>query len=241
VFRWPGWPTSLSSGNSAWRSSRRRSTPTPCIEALDETDLPRQPLGQFLSELAARLPTPGAGAAAAIEAALSASLIAMIGRFTADDQTADAVSAIVAAADAQRSACLVAAAEDEAAFSAVTEAMKMPRSTPQEQQVRRSNLEQAQRAAAQPPRTVVTSTVALVGLAERLLPIANHKLISDIAAATAAARAAASTARLAVETNLVGLDDKSARAELAAVAAAVEDVARRADRVEAAVREIVHG
>ena len=107
--------------------------------------------------------------------------------------------------------------------------------------MRRSNLEQAQRAAAQPPRTVVTSTVALVGLAERLLPIANHKLISDIAAATAAARAAASTARLAVETNLVGLDDKSARAELAAVAAAVEDVARRADRVEAAVREIVHG
>ena len=110
VFRWPGGPTSLSSGNSAWRSSRRRSTPTPCIEAMDETDLPHQPLGQFLGELAARLPTPGAGAAAAIEAALSASLVAMIGRFTADDQTADAVSAIVAAADAQRSACLAAAA-----------------------------------------------------------------------------------------------------------------------------------
>ena len=208
---------------------------------MDETDLPRQPLGQFLSELAARLPTPGAGAAAAIEAALSASLIAMIGRFTTDDESADTVSAIVAAADAQRTACLAAAADDEAAFSAVTEAMKMPRSTPHEQQVRRSSLEQAQRAAAQPPQTVITSAVALVGLAERLLPISNRNLVSDIAAATAAARAAASTARLAVETNLVGLDDKSAHADLAAVATAVEDVVRRADALEVAVREIVHG
>jgi hypothetical protein len=45
---------------------------------------------------------------------------------------------------------------------------------------------------------------------------------------------------VAVETNLVGLDDKSAHADLAAVAAAVEDVVRRADAVDAAVREIVH-
>ena len=78
-----------------------------------------------------------------------------------------------------------------------------------------------------------------MGLAERVLPIANRNLVSDVAAATAAARAAAGTARLAVETNLVGLDDAGARSDLAAVTAAVEDVARRADAVEAAVREIV--
>ena len=207
---------------------------------MDETDLPRQPLGQFLSELAARLPTPGAGAVAAIEAALSASLIAMIGRFTTDDESADAVSAIVASADALRTRCLTAAAEDEDAFAAVTEAMKMPRATQHEQQVHRSSLERAQRAAAQPPRTVITCAVALVGLAEQLLPIANNNLISDIAAATAAARAAAATARVAVETNLVGLDDDSDQADLDAVAAAVEDVIRRADTVDAAVREVVH-
>ena len=207
---------------------------------MDETDLPHQPLGQFLSELAARLPAPGAGAAAAIEAALSASLIAMVGRFSTDAESTDAVSAIVASADAHRTACLAAAVEDEAAFSAVTEAMKMPRTTPHEQQVRRSSLERAQRAAAQPPRTIITSAVALIGLGEQLLPIANSKLVSDIAAATAAARAAVSTARVAVETNLVGLNDKSAHADLAAVAAAVEDVIRRADTVDAAVREMVH-
>ncbi len=104
---------------------------------MDEIDLSRQPLGQFLNELAVRLPTPGADAAAAIEAALSASLIAMIGRFTTEDESVDAISAIVPAADAQRTACLAAAAEDEAVFSTVTEAMKLPRGTPHEQQVRR--------------------------------------------------------------------------------------------------------
>jgi formiminotetrahydrofolate cyclodeaminase len=206
---------------------------------MDENDLPRQPLGEFLGELAARLPTPGAGAVAAIEAALAASLIAMIGRFTTDAEHADMVSGIVTAADAQRSACLAAAAEDEAAFSAVAEAMKLPRDSPHEQEVRRSSLERAQRAAAQPPRTVITSAVALVGLAERVLPIANRNLVSDVAAATAAARAAASTARLAVETNLVGLDDDRAKADLAAVGTAVDDVARRADAVEAAVRGVI--
>ena len=210
-----------------------------CFEVMDATNLPRQPLGEFLGELAARLPAPGAGAVAAIEAALSASLIAMIGRFTGDDEHAEVIGGIVAEADAQRGACLAAAAEDEATFSAVAEAMKLPRDTPHEQQVRRSSLERAQRAAAQPPRAVITSAVALVGLAERMLPIANRNLISDVAAATAAARAAAATARLAVETNLVGLDDQRAHSDLAAVAALVEDVARRADAVETAVREIV--
>jgi len=208
---------------------------------MDETDLPRQSLGEFLGELSARLPTPGAGAVAAIEAALAASLIAMIGRFTTDDEFRDAVGVIVAEADAQRTACLAAAAQDETAFSAVAEAMKLPRDTPQDQQVRRASLERAQRAAAQPPRAVIASAAALVGLAEQVLPIANRNLVSGVAAATAAARAAASTARLAVETNLAGLDDERAQADLGAVAAAVEDVARRADAVEAAVREVVCG
>ena len=86
---------------------------------MDQNDLPRRTLGEFLDELAARLPAPGAGAVAAIEAALAASLVAMIGRFTTDDEHAQVVRDIVAAADAQRAACLAAAADDETAFAAV--------------------------------------------------------------------------------------------------------------------------
>ena len=114
---------------------------------------------------------------------------------------------IVAAADAQRDACLEAAAEDEAAFSAVAAAMKMPRGTAEEKEARRRRLSEVSLDATRPPLAVLAAAAELVALARRVLPIANPNLVSDVAAATAAARAAATTARLAVEANLPGIDD----------------------------------
>jgi formiminotetrahydrofolate cyclodeaminase len=198
--------------------------------------LQHQPLGEFFAQLAARLPAPGAGATAAVEAALSASLVAMVGRFTTDDQHAAAVREIVGAADARREACMAAAAADESAFAAVAEAMAMPKSDDQERDARRAALAEAQRDAAQPPRTVVETATELVALAERLLPIANPNLVSDVAAATAAARAAATTAGLAIEVNLGGITDERDRTALTDTLARVDEVARRADAVEEAVR-----
>jgi formiminotetrahydrofolate cyclodeaminase len=198
----------------------------------------RQPLGEFLDQLAARLPAPGAGATAAVEAALAASLVAMVGRFSTGDRfdSGDAAEEIVRRADAERAACLDAAAADEVAFTAVTEAYKLPRDTPDEAEARRRAVSAAQAEAARPPSAVIRSAAALVGLAERLLPIANSNLLSDVAAATAAARAAATTARLAVEVNLPGVEDAEARVELTSLVASVEDLTRRADEIESAVR-----
>jgi formiminotetrahydrofolate cyclodeaminase len=202
----------------------------------DAPDLDRRPIGEFLGQLAARLPAPGAGATAAIEAALSAGLVAMIGRFTTDPEHADEVREIVAEADSRRDACLAAAAADEEAFSAVADAMKLPRDTDEEREHRRRALSTAQLEAARPPQVVIEAAVELVALAERLLPIANRNLISDVAAVGAAARAAASTARLAVETNLPGIEDDAARAELTTAVAVVDELLARADAVEDAVR-----
>jgi formiminotetrahydrofolate cyclodeaminase len=207
---------------------------------MDENpDLPRQSLGDFLGELAARLPAPGAGAVAALEGALAASLMAMVGRFTTDEEHAQVIRDIVGTADSRRTACLEAAAEDQTAFEAVAEAMKMPRDTAEEQEARRRTLADAQLTAAGPPRAVLQNAAELVSLAERVLPIANRNLVSDVAAATAAARAAATTALLAVETNLLGLDRERAAEDLAAATAAADDVARRADEIEVAVRKVL--
>ncbi len=200
-----------------------------------------QSIGEFLGQLAARMAAPGAGATAALEAALSAALIAMVGRFTTDEAHADLVGEIVASADAQREACLQAAADDEAAFSAVAEAMKMPSDTADEKEARSSRLSQVQQDATRPPLTVLESAAELVDLAGRVLPIANRNLISDVAAATAAARAAATTARLAVEANLGGIEDEVVRSRLASAVAVVEDLARRADDVETEVRKVMRG
>ncbi|MQA32021.1 cyclodeaminase/cyclohydrolase family protein [Modestobacter roseus] len=206
----------------------------------DAPEVDVQPLGEFLGQLAARLPAPGAGATAAIEAALAASLVAMVGRFTSGDGYAehrDVVAAVIAQADAVRTTCLAAAAADETAFTAVTEAYRLPQDTPEEQETRRAAVHAAQVEAAQPPRDVIEAAAALLPLAEQLLPIANPNVVSDVAAATAAARAAATTARLAVEVNLRGITDDAARADLSTVVDRVEELIRRADAVEATVRE----
>jgi formiminotetrahydrofolate cyclodeaminase len=200
-------------------------------------ELDDRSLGDFLGQLAARMAAPGAGATAAVEAALSASLVAMVGRFTTDEEHAELVREIVASADEQRDACLEAAADDEAAFSAVAEAMKMPRETADEQEARRRRLGEAQLGATRPPLAILRSAQELVTLAGRVLPVANPNLVSDVAAATAAARAAAATARLAVEANLPGIEDETARADLESAVAVVEDLSRRADEVEAEVRQ----
>lgn len=210
-------------------------------QAHEGEELDGQSIGEFLEQLAARMAAPGAGATAAVEAALSASLVAMVGRFTTVEEHADLVGEIVAAADAQREACLEAAADDEAAFSAVAEALKMPRDTADEQEARGRRLSQVQLDATRPPLAVLTSAVELVALAGRVLPIANSNLVSDVAAATAAARAAATTARLAVEANLAGIDDEAARAGLVSAVAVVDDLVRRADEVEAEARKMMHG
>lgn len=195
-----------------------------------------RPLGDFLRRLAARLPAPGAGATAAVEAALAASLVAMVGRFTTDTEHAAVVEECVTAADRLREACLEAAVADEEAFSAVADAMAMPRETEDQRRDRRAALAAAQLRAARPPQRVLACAAELVGLAERLLPVAKRTVVSDVAAVTAAARAAACTARLAVEANLGGIDDDAAVAELRQALGAVDGLLGRADAVDATVR-----
>ena len=210
----------------------------------DGPDLDVQTLGDFLGQLAARLPAPGAGATAAIEAALSASLVAMVGRFTSGERYAEhreLVAEVVPQADAVRDDCLAAAAADETAFTAVTEAYRLPQGTPEEQAARHEAVHAAQLRAAQPPSDVISAAVALLSLAERLLPIANPNVVSDVAAATSAARAAATTARLAVEVNLRGIPAGADRERLVASAARVDELVRRADAVETSVRERIAG
>jgi formiminotetrahydrofolate cyclodeaminase len=158
------------------------------VSGRDELD--SQSIGSFLGQLSARLAAPGAGATAAVEAALSASLVAMVGRFTTDEEHRELVGEIVAAADTQRDACLQAAADDETAFSAVAEALKMPRDTAEEKDARRRRLSGVSLDATRPPLAVLASAAELVGLARRVLPVANRHLISDVAVVEDLARQA---------------------------------------------------
>ena len=73
-------------------------------------------------------------------------------------------------------------------------------------------------------------------LAETLHPIGNRNVITDVAAAAEAIRAAVATARINVEVNLGGITDETSRARFAEAIDIVDGLETRAARVSAAVR-----
>jgi formiminotetrahydrofolate cyclodeaminase len=194
----------------------------------------------FLDQLAAREPAPGGGATAALHAAQGAALVAMVARYSDSARYAahaEEIAIITATADRLRHNASGLAEDDAAAFTAVTRAYALPKGTPDEAAARSDSIAAALVGAAQVPATVVAVADQVLTLAEQLLPIGNRNVISDVAAAAEAARAAATTARVNVEINLGGIKDPTTWGELAAVAETVDDLVLRAEKVTAAVRD----
>lgn len=194
----------------------------------------------FLEQLAARVPAPGGGATAALHAAQAAALVAMVARYSDSAKYADhaeEIATITSTADRLRQNALGLAEEDAAAFTAVTEAYRLPKGTPDEAAARSEAIATSLVAAARVPAVVVAVADQVLGLAEQLLPIGNRNVVSDVAAAAEAARAAATTARVNVEINLGGIKDPATWGELATVVDTVDDLVLRAEKVTAAVRD----
>jgi len=197
-----------------------------------------QTITEFLDQLAARVPAPGGGATAALHAAQSAALLAMVARYSdAAKYDADVMQHVIAEADALRADALTLAERDAAAFRAVTDAYALAKGTDEEKQARSAAIADALGGAARPPADVVRISLLLIALAEELLPTGNKNVITDVAAAAEAARAAAVTALVNVEVNVRGIADEEARGDVASMALVAEEVTARADRVVAAVRE----
>jgi formiminotetrahydrofolate cyclodeaminase len=197
-------------------------------------------IAAFLDQLAARVPAPGGGATAALHAAQAAALLAMVARYSDGAKyDAELMNRIVTEADALREDALALADADAAAFGAVAEAYRLPRATEQEKAARSASISSALAGAARPPADVVRTALLLVSLAEELWPAGNRGMITDVAAAAEAARAAAVTARMMIEVNLTGIKDLVLAQEFGDVAALADTVAERADRIVATVRSEV--
>jgi methenyltetrahydrofolate cyclohydrolase len=195
-------------------------------------------IASFLTRLAARTAAPGGGATGALHAAQAAALLAMVARFSDGPRSdADVVGRVRAAADGLADEALELAEADSAAFEKVIAAYDLPKGTDEEKAARSAAIAEALGGAARPQADLMAAAMRLAGLAEDLLPAANRNLITDLAAAAAAIRAAAITALVNIEANLAGIKDETLADELAAVAALGDGVADRADRLVTAVRE----
>jgi formiminotetrahydrofolate cyclodeaminase len=197
-------------------------------------------ISDFLAQLADRTPGPGGGATAALHAAQAAALLGMVARYSTGANYVEhkpSIERIITETDELRSLALTLAEDDAAAFTAVSDAYRLPKDTEPAKAARSAAIATALIGAAKPPVKIIAVAQAIVELAEELLPISNRNLITDIAAATEAARAAATTARLNIEINLGGLTNEQVHAELAAEAGKVDHITARTDQVTAAVRK----
>jgi formiminotetrahydrofolate cyclodeaminase len=199
----------------------------------------------YLARLASREPTPGGGAAAALHAAQGAALVAMVARYTTGtkyEQHAELVSRIISSADELVGQALRLADADQQAFQGVIDAYKLPSGTEELTAARAASIRDALVQAAETPAQLILLAGAVVDLATELFEVANAAVISDIAAAVDAARAAATTARVNIDINVVAIKDTEARLRLADRTDGLEDkVILAADSLVKRVRERILG
>ncbi|MFC7099333.1 cyclodeaminase/cyclohydrolase family protein [Nonomuraea rubra] len=159
----------------------------------------------------------------------------MVARYTTGEKYAghaETVVAVIAETDTLRARSLRLAEEDAAAFTAVADAYRLPKG-----EERSAAIARALKGAAEPPARVIEAATRVIELCELLLPIGNRNVVTDVAAAAEAARAALTTARVNVEINLRGIKDERVREELNIRVSGVEAAVARADWVTAEVRE----
>ncbi|ASN18693.1 cyclodeaminase/cyclohydrolase family protein [Arthrobacter sp. YN] len=198
-------------------------------------------INDYLSRLASRQPTPGGGAAAALHAAQGAALVAMVARYTTGpkyEQHAALVARITSAADHLIVEALRLADADEHAFQSVIDSYKLPSDTEQLKATKAAAIRDALVQAAHTPAQLIKVSGEVVDLATELFDVANPNVISDVAAAADAARAAATTARVNIDINVVAIKDTAARTRLADQTDGLEDkVVLAADSLVKRVRE----
>ena len=118
-----------------------------------------QTIGEFLDQLAERVPAPGGGAAAALLAAQGAALLGMVARYTTGEKYAEhqvTIARIISEVDELRGIALRLADADADAFLAVADAYRLPRSTDEETAARAAAVAQALSNAAWPPAQVIS-------------------------------------------------------------------------------------
>ena len=192
----------------------------------------------FGAAVASASPAPGGGSAAALAGSVAAGLVAMVCRLSLgrDDIAATDGELDDALEQSERvgARLLELVDEDTAAFDAVMDAVRMPKSAEPERARRGEALTRATLAAAAVPLETLAAARQTLQLAARLAGRANPAAVSDLGVAVHLARAGAEGALLNVEINLSALPDGDAVRELRHESRAEIEFARTAAAAAAA-------
>jgi len=198
-------------------------------------------LGGWLDDLASASPAPGGGAAAALSAAMGASLLCMVCNLTIGKPRYAAYEgrmvAVLESAEEKRRAALTLAEDDARAFEAVIAAYRLPRQSDAEIQERKLAIQQSTIEAAVVSLRTAQLGVDIICLADDSLQGANLNVISDVAAGVLMARAAVETSAVNVEINLSSIAETERGIGIGVDIERCREALLQADSVVAAVRK----
>src|SRR5450432_3856079 len=162
----------------------------------------------FVEQLAAPTATPGGGSAAAASGAMAAGLASMVASMSRGKkaylQHERELSEAIAQLSQLREELKAAIDADAESYNAVMKAYKQAKDSAGADGIIDAALKQATSV----PLSVAVRAREVMGIAERLKPITNPNMKSDLTTATALARAAIQGALANVEINLESLTDK---------------------------------
>jgi len=167
---------------------------------------------QFTEILASDAPAPGGGSVAALNGALGAALLHMVGALTAGkekykDFQAE-ITEIMSATKVLQNALVAGIDEDTEAFNKVSAVFSMPKTTDEEKAARSSAMQNALKGAALTPLETMKAAFNSLELAARAYGKINTNCVSDYGSAVLCALASVRAAWLNVKINLSGIKDE---------------------------------
>ena len=172
----------------------------------------------FADELSTDSPAPGGGSVAALCGALGGALAAMVANLTVGKRKLqdswETMRRVGDDGQAVKDRLLHLVDADTDAFNAVLSAMRLPKSTPEEQAARDLAVQEATKEATMVPFRVIESAIELLGLAGTAVEHGNPNSASDSGVAALCARTCAEGAYLNVLINLSSIEDRAWADEL---------------------------
>jgi glutamate formiminotransferase / formiminotetrahydrofolate cyclodeaminase len=168
-------------------------------------------LREFVDELSSDSPAPGGGSVSALAASMAGGLAAMVAVLSHAKKGFEAkqpdLERIAVRAQKLKDEMLAAVDADTAAFDRLLDAMRMPKSSPEEQAARDAAMADATVHASEVPLGVLEACPELIELCREIGRIGLQASLSDAGVGAQVARAAAAGAYQNVCINLAGLDD----------------------------------
>jgi formiminotetrahydrofolate cyclodeaminase len=201
-----------------------------------------QPFNQLVAALAAKTPTPGGGAAAAMAACLGTSLFLMVIRFSRGKKATlehdEHLARIETQLDAHLARLLPMAERDCAAFDQVSLAYKLPKTTDEEVAVRTRAIEEGMHGAMVVPEETLYLTRDVMQTMVAALEFVGRNIASDLGSGAELLVAAGQSAFYNVRINAAFLQNKKKAASALQVC---ERVRTELVEVHAAIKIAVDG